>query len=338
MENILEYFDLKLVSVDNKNNELKTYINSDGYKFCCTDKCLIKRYINNQELELYKNNIFSVYNMCLYIKKSTNNDVTILNEKELTTTKQTIEMYSKKYDITWTKLFCNIKNHGAYPKGYYARAGRDNEYYKTMKEKYLNTKINFLTIIDVIKYQGKIDNRKSGIYFLCKCDCGKVKTLHSYEVISGKVMSCGHYHNDCLSKNAAKYASYNNYRKYKWYFVKDGEKTRCRSSYEVIYANYLIENKINFEYEPKTFHLGDCRSYTPDFHLIDTDEWVEVKGNIYGEHQKENMNLFSKNHKFKMIFWQDLSVMCGFTHPNYIRYCKRRNIDVVEYLANKDYY
>ena len=132
-------------------------------------------------------------------------------------------------------MFCNIKNHGAYPKGYYVRAGRDNEYYKTMKEKYLNT-------------------------------------------------------------------------------------------------------KINFEYEPKTFHLGDCRSYTPDFHLIDTDEWVEVKGNIYGEHQKENMNLFSKNHKFKMIFWQDLSVMCGFTHPNYIRYCKRRNIDVVEYLANKDYY
>lgn len=50
-----------------------------------------------------------------------------------------------------------------------------------------------------------------------------------------------------------------------------------RSSYEIKYAQWLDSKNIKWEYEPKAFKLGDA-TYTPDFYLPETEEWVEVKG------------------------------------------------------------
>lgn len=55
-----------------------------------------------------------------------------------------------------------------------------------------------------------------------------------------------------------------------------------RSSWEANIARYLMKNKIDWEYEPKTFVFEDikrgCVSYTPDFYLPTLDIWIEVKG------------------------------------------------------------
>jgi len=50
-----------------------------------------------------------------------------------------------------------------------------------------------------------------------------------------------------------------------------------RSGYEIGYAKYLDRNIIKWEYEPKTFDLGNT-AYTPDFYLPESDTYVEIKG------------------------------------------------------------
>jgi len=59
-----------------------------------------------------------------------------------------------------------------------------------------------------------------------------------------------------------------------------------RSSWEVKYAKYLQKNHIQWRYEPKTFPLtyeigfGKIKetTYTPDFYLSKTKEYIEIKG------------------------------------------------------------
>lgn len=60
-----------------------------------------------------------------------------------------------------------------------------------------------------------------------------------------------------------------NWKKYKniWF----------RSNWEVQYAKYLDKNKISWLYESKTFDLGNT-TYTPDFYLPKTNEYIEIKG------------------------------------------------------------
>jgi len=54
-----------------------------------------------------------------------------------------------------------------------------------------------------------------------------------------------------------------------------------RSRWEQAVANWLFKHSIGYLYEPRIFALTDADggfSYVPDFHLPDTDEWIEVKG------------------------------------------------------------
>jgi len=50
-----------------------------------------------------------------------------------------------------------------------------------------------------------------------------------------------------------------------------------RSSYEIKFAYFLDCSKITWEYESKTFDLGDA-TYTPDFYLPEFDCYIEIKG------------------------------------------------------------
>ena len=58
---------------------------------------------------------------------------------------------------------------------------------------------------------------------------------------------------------------------------------KFRSSWEALFARWLTSNNITWEYEPRLFKLSsyEYRSYTPDFYLPDTDQWIEVKGRFY---------------------------------------------------------
>lgn len=55
-------------------------------------------------------------------------------------------------------------------------------------------------------------------------------------------------------------------------------KVWMRSSWEIEYANYLTRHSILWLYESQCFDIGNGRSYWPDFYLIVTNEWHEVKG------------------------------------------------------------
>jgi len=55
-----------------------------------------------------------------------------------------------------------------------------------------------------------------------------------------------------------------------------------RSSWEIAYAGYLDKNNIKWLYESKTFDLGNT-TYTPDFYLPETNEYIEIKGYWYNK-------------------------------------------------------
>lgn len=63
-----------------------------------------------------------------------------------------------------------------------------------------------------------------------------------------------------------------------------------RSSYEIAYAKWLDRQKIKWQYEPKAFDLGKS-TYTPDFYLLDSSKYIEIKGYLRDKDQKK-MNRF----------------------------------------------
>jgi hypothetical protein len=69
---------------------------------------------------------------------------------------------------------------------------------------------------------------------------------------------------------------------YTYYYESKRGRIYMRSSWEVAFAYWLDHHGIRWEYEPRSFYLGKgkwgSKSYTPDFYLIDQDEYVELKG------------------------------------------------------------
>lgn len=70
-------------------------------------------------------------------------------------------------------------------------------------------------------------------------------------------------------------SSNNSTIKFHW---KTNEELVCQGSYEAKTVDYLNANKINFEWQPKTFTMPNGKTYRPDLYLIDQDVWVEIKG------------------------------------------------------------
>lgn len=72
-----------------------------------------------------------------------------------------------------------------------------------------------------------------------------------------------------------------------------------RSAWEANIARYYNFIGVKWEYEPKTFIFQNITrgsvSYTPDFYLPDTDEWVEVKGWFDGK-SKTKLKRFAKQY------------------------------------------
>jgi len=88
----------------------------------------------------------------------------------------------------------------------------------------------------------------------------------------------------------------------------DGSVVSLRSRWEAAYAEYLDRNNIKWLYEHRTFILHNGRAYTPDFFLMDTNEWVEIKGWLREEH-KEKMNSFKEQYpkeKLTLLMKPDL--------------------------------
>jgi hypothetical protein len=135
----------------------------------------------------------------------------------------------------------------------------------------------YIKILSLRKGQGK--GRK--ITKFCKC---------------GKKLSRNYYDKclDCAAKERkgnnnpmfGKIAHHGKWVKYKG--------IKMRSTWEVKYAKWLDKQGTKWQYESKTFDLGNT-TYTPDFYLPETDTYVEIKG-WWRDDAKEKFELFRKKY------------------------------------------
>lgn len=137
-------------------------------------------------------------------------------------------------------------------------------------------KFGRLTAIEIDKDK----NERKRVYWQCKCDCGNFVSVISSQLTLGKCRSCGCLTREISSETGATFGKENalGNRKYSWHVKVNGRRLTLRSSFEVIFAKYLLKHRIRFEYEPRRFQLAPDTIYIPDFYLPDSDIWVEVKG------------------------------------------------------------
>ena len=82
-------------------------------------------------------------------------------------------------------------------------------------------------------------------------------------------------------------------------------------TWELKYAQYLDKNNIKwnrckeqFDY----FYDGKNRKYTPDFYLIESDEYIEIKG-FKTDKDSAKWKQFPKDKILKVLLKEDLQVL-----------------------------
>ena len=78
-----------------------------------------------------------------------------------------------------------------------------------------------------------------------------------------------------------------------------------KSTLEYVYAVYLDYMGFNWDYEVETFSLPNGGSYKPDFYLIDSNEFVEVKGGFNYEVDLPRIDLFRAETRNKVTILRD---------------------------------
>lgn len=82
---------------------------------------------------------------------------------------------------------------------------------------------------------------------------------------------------------------------------------KFRSSWEYKFALWCDKNNIKWNYESKTFDLGNT-TYTPDFYLSEFNLWIEIKG-YWRDKAKEKFELFKQKYcgeRIKIVQKQEL--------------------------------
>lgn len=78
-----------------------------------------------------------------------------------------------------------------------------------------------------------------------------------------------------------------------------------KSTLEYIYARYLDHMGISWSYESKTFHLSNGGSYKPDFLLIDSQQYVEIKGGFNLAADLPRIQQFEADFDVKVLLLQE---------------------------------
>ena len=101
----------------------------------------------------------------------------------------------------------------------------------------------------------------------------------------------------------------------------NGNTLHCK--WEVYYAVYLDANKINWIRNEESFpywYQGKLHHYTPDFYLIDSNEYIEIKG-FARDSDYAKWRDFPKDKILKVLFEEDLNAIGAFNYDisEYIR-------------------
>lgn len=196
---------------------------------------------------------------------------------------------------------------------------KEKNYKEALKK--IGEKYGKLTIIDVV-----MGDKKRKYRMICRCECGTISEKIYTQIVKGEIVSCGCYSREACSIRASALAAQalNKNREKQWYFIKDGERIPCRSGYEVIYANYLILENIEFEYEPQCFKLANGKRYTPDFYIVKENKYIEIKGIPYSildrGNQMHRVEMFRKTHNLDICYWEDIFEKCNLPYKTYGHY------------------
>lgn len=113
----------------------------------------------------------------------------------------------------------------------------------------------------------------------------------------------------------------------------NGTQILLRSTYEFIYALYLIYNSVEFEYESVRVTY-DGHTYISDFRI--GNKIVEIKGNYRADTSKQRKAFESLGYQYEVKFWKDIE-------PCYLYLKSRIDIDSIlerirEGHDSKNYY
>ena len=89
--------------------------------------------------------------------------------------------------------------------------------------------------LTVLKRVIKINSKKT--YFLCKCECGKIKTIYRDDIVSGKTISCG-CHKKEMARKLGKSTKTHGMTQTRLYHIWRGSRDRCQNKRSKDYKNY----------------------------------------------------------------------------------------------------
>jgi hypothetical protein len=103
----------------------------------------------------------------------------------------------------------------------------------------------------------------------------------------------------------------------KWYNYekKDGTIAKCQGTWELAYAKWLDENNIGFVSHRgriKYSAQGVEKSYYPDFYLVESDEYIDIKNQYHFSLNSEKFDLIRCQNpkiKIKILFRKQLEEM-----------------------------
>jgi len=185
-------------------------------------------------------------------------------------------------------------------------------------------------LLVVLKFKGF--DKQGNAKYLCKCDCGAGKIVNGHSLKWGNAISCGCYRRSL-------YRKIKNFKsKYKWYYIYNGHKFLCRSSYEALYINHLIQNKIAFLYEPKLFRVSPYLWYLPDLYIPQNDLYIEIKG-WFSKEAKEKVRLFKKQFNLKVLHWEQIRHICKIkcSYGTMFHRAKKLNVSIEDYIGKMLY-
>ena len=181
-----------------------------------------------------------------------------------------------------------------------------------MREPLISNKYNFLTVLE------RDYSRKNHTYYLCKCDCGTVKSIRKDDLIHNATKSCGCKKKE-LHYNALKIRTNT-----KWLLESSPEKS------------YFIGLLISDGYISKNNQIG--------VQLIESDGYLleRLSNFIFGFN-----NVKTVLKKYEQDFKRHNQKRLVFTDPDFLKYlkslgfCTSKTLNAVipvEYLTDKDFW